>query len=223
MVISAKLLLKGPGKQENQSTTIFALQGTEPTTVQTESTQCSTLSSTKQLSCIPIIEEPRSPEPNTRDMSIPDIEELPLDSLDCDTRAEVSVEIVSIFPSGSAAGSFVTGVLCMNLDLNRVPEPDIYVLPATVDAVVNLEKRGMDHVNMKTVATVKNNTQAALENITQATIEDDVEVLPGSQAGVPDDFKHLPSQELILLPPQASLAPAPKLKNIQRLRTVHFV
>ena len=57
---------------------------------------------------------------------------------------------------------------------------------------------------------------STVENTLEVTIEEETEV-------VTEVFKHLPSQELILLPPHASLAPAPKLKNVQRLRTVHFV
>lgn len=33
----------------------------------------------------------------------------------------------------------------------------------------------------------------------------------------------LRSQELILLPPQASYTPTPQLKSVQRLRTIHYV
>lgn len=33
----------------------------------------------------------------------------------------------------------------------------------------------------------------------------------------------LPSQELILLPPQVSYTPTPQLKSVQRLRTIHYV
>jgi hypothetical protein len=32
-----------------------------------------------------------------------------------------------------------------------------------------------------------------------------------------------PSQELVLLPPEAASIPVPKLKNIGRLQTVHYV
>lgn len=159
-------------------------------------------------------------------MSIPDIEDL---ALDFDCGAGVSVHTGNHGPPRSEAGSLVTGELCMNnvdvkrtrlLDLNREPEPETYVLPATVS--VDVGKGGVDHVSMKTVPTMRHYKDTTLENIItlEAAVEDDVQVLPG---GVPDDFQHLPSQELILLPPQASLAPAPKLKSIQRLRTVHFV
>jgi hypothetical protein len=38
-----------------------------------------------------------------------------------------------------------------------------------------------------------------------------------------EDSNIIPSQELILLPPHACRLPAPELKNIHRLRTVHYV
>ncbi len=40
-----------------------------------------------------------------------------------------------------------------------------------------------------------------------------------SQVVIPD----APSQELVLLPPEAASIPVPKLKNVGRLRTVHYV
>ena len=38
-----------------------------------------------------------------------------------------------------------------------------------------------------------------------------------------EEFTCLPSQELVLLPPNAASFPAPQLKNVQRLRTIHYV
>jgi hypothetical protein len=37
------------------------------------------------------------------------------------------------------------------------------------------------------------------------------------------DVVVLPSQELMLLPPEAASKPMPKLKNIGRLQTIHYV
>lgn len=36
-------------------------------------------------------------------------------------------------------------------------------------------------------------------------------------------FVDEPSKEVVLLPPEAAFLPVPKLKNIERLRTVHYV
>jgi hypothetical protein len=46
--------------------------------------------------------------------------------------------------------------------------------------------------------------------------------LSSSKVLVPD-VTPPPSQELVLLPPKAASIPVPKLKNIGRLRTVHYV
>lgn len=36
-------------------------------------------------------------------------------------------------------------------------------------------------------------------------------------------FSDAPSREVVILPPEAASIPVPKLKNIERLRTVHYV
>jgi hypothetical protein len=36
-------------------------------------------------------------------------------------------------------------------------------------------------------------------------------------------FSDAPSREVVVLPPEAASIPVPKLKNIERLRTVHYV
>lgn len=38
-----------------------------------------------------------------------------------------------------------------------------------------------------------------------------------------EEASHAPSQELVLLPPEAASVPAPLLKSVQRLRTIHYV
>ena len=196
-------------------------------------------------SCIPIIEEPHSPEPYTESSirnssifgnDILDIEEVPF-HIDHDTRcvpAETQIEP----PSGF---SFIIGELRSLLDIKETSldkELDEFASPppSSIDQlqrqVVEYEEEPMELDINKTTGVFFKNTQVIIEeaivsnantvvmpveNASQeVTIEEDMEAAT-------DDFKHLPSQELILLPPHASLAPAPKLKNVQRLRTVHFV
>lgn len=50
----------------------------------------------------------------------------------------------------------------------------------------------------------------------EVCIEDDVEEIIPLVA-------HAPSQELVLLRPEVASFPAPQLKNVQRLRTIHYV
>lgn len=220
---SAKLLLKWPEKQEKQSR-MLALQGSTSLSAETEPTQYSTLTQGHCIpiigkSCIPIIEEPRSPEPNPD--SIPDIEELPF-NVEFDTIRRL-LEIDSGSPSSGF--SEVTGELCSFLDLKQTlldlncePKPDTVVLPPVDTEMLQPQVLEM---NMKKVPTAGNCTEVDLER-TVVTVEDGEEE-PASQ-GVTDEYtNHIPSQELILVPPQPYLAPAPKLKNVQRLRTVHFV
>jgi len=101
--------------------------------------------------------------------------------------------------------------------------------------VGELEEDEVMEPNMNKMATLENtavapdNAEVIIEEFMDSSINTVVGALEYTRINiemesvVTDDFKHLPSQELILLPPQSSLAPAPKLKNVQRLRTVHFV
>jgi hypothetical protein len=239
---SAKLLLKWPEKQDKQST-VIALPGPDPALQKEPTPQRTTIN---ENSCIPIIEEPRSPEPHTDnsipnssipDIEISDIEEVPF-HIDCNTRGD-SAEIQIEPPSGF---SFIIGELRSILDLKEtsldVSSDPEFVFPPS-NSIYQLQPEFMEYeeeeameldINESTEAFLGNTrviieeaidlhvdtVVMAVENTHEVTIEEEIEV-------VTDDFKHLPSQELILLPPQASLAPAPKLKNVQRLRTVHFV
>jgi hypothetical protein len=202
---SAKLQLKWSENQEKQSR-MLALQGssirTDPSP-QTEPTQGPCIPIIEEP-CIPIIEEPQSPEPNPD--SIPDIEELPFNIGNSSSRfSEIIGELCAI-----------VDVKKTLLDLNCEPAPDTFVLPLTDTEVL---KPQVLETNMHKVPTVGNGTEVALE---RTQVEGGLEE-PLSQ-GVADEFiNHIPSHELILLPPQAPLAPAPKLKNVQRLRTVHYV
>lgn len=240
---SAKLLLKWPEKQDEPST-VITLPGPDPA-AQEESTQHSTMT---EDPCIPIIEEPHSPEPSTDcsilDNSIPDIEEVPF-HINYNTRADPDETQMRPSSGFSLIIEELRSRLDIKeslLDLDNDLEPDglFESLPTGADRVnlpvVELEENEeVMELNVKEMATLENtavspdNAEVIIEELmdlstntvvvvlenTQVTIEEETEVT--------DDFRHLPSQELILLPPQSSLAPAPKLKNVQRLRTVHFV
>lgn len=243
---SAKLLLKWPAKPDKQSP-VFALPGPDPA-AGTEPTPHSTV--INEDPCLPIIDEPRSPEPYTKssisnsridDSDILDIEELPV-HIDFNPKGDLAETHIEP-PSGF---SFIIGELRSLLDIKEVsldvssdPESDEFAWPRTNSIhqwqpqVVEYEEEAAMELDIDdktgvfsevTPVIIEEDMALHLDtavmavdlSIHEVTIEEEIEV-------VTDEFKHLPSQELILLPPQASLAPAPKLKNVQRLRTVHFV
>lgn len=205
---SAKLLLKGPEQQEGRPT-INKLP-----TAQLLSIQHSTRS---EDPCVPIIEEPGSPERRTDcNISIPDIEDVPshlaYDSPSSGFSLIIEEQIYSVVDREESLHSF---------DLELEPAEILESLPV----VVEYEDVMGTTMNKMATAVAPDNAEVVIEefmdlslNASAITREDKTE-----EWVVTDDFKHLPSQELILLPPHSSLAPAPKLKNIQRLRTVHYV
>lgn len=219
---------------------MITLPGPDPA-AQVESIQHSTIT---EDPCIPIIEEPRSPEPSTDcsilDISIPDIEEVPF-HIDNNSSAETHMCRSSGFSLIIEELRSILDRTESSLKLNNDLEPDglLESLPTSIDQgnlpVVEFEENEeVIESNMNQMATLENiavapdNAEVIIEEFMNLSTSTADMALENTQVtieewAVTDDFRHLPSQELILLPPQSSLAPAPKLKNIQRLRTVHFV
>lgn len=148
-----------------------------------------------QGACIPIIEEPNSPE------YVHDIEDAPFTE-NC-TNVETScVKLSDVDPDLEPS-------LCPSDSLSMFDKPMVYVdlneTPTQDSEESRLEK------------TTDNAVQKS-----EVSIEDVVdEAIPQSPLG--EQVAHLPSQELVLVPPEVASFPAPPLKNVQRLRTIHYV
>lgn len=135
--------------------------------------------------CVPIIEEPNSPE------YIHDIEDIPF-PLNCADEEIEYVELtefnVEAEPSDCGGGGFVY------VELNE---------PAT--------QNGSEEFSME--IPIVQESEGCIEDVVE-------EVIPPV---VGEEVAHPPSQELVLLAPAAASFPAPPLKSVLRLRTIHYV
>jgi len=137
--------------------------------------------------CIPIIEEPNSPE------YVPDIEDIPFTVTFTDVDTDyVDLPDVNLEFQPSARGGNV-----MYVELNEA-------------STQNLREES----SMETPITgVGHESEGCIEDV----VEESIPQILG------EEVAHPPSQELVLLPPEAASFPAPPLKNVQRLRTIHYV
>jgi hypothetical protein len=160
--------------------------------------------------CVPIIEEPSSPETTIIDV-VHDIEDYPFHvQLDDFSEPVQTHDVMIRMPE------------CMGLlDLNVEPElptPDSNNLSAPTWSVMEEKidpELTVDQPSIGWKLEAVKSTDVIIEDLPDE---------PVSQIRVDGLVPALiPSQELILLPPQGHIPPAPQLKSIQRLRTVHYV
>lgn len=140
--------------------------------------------------CIPIIEEPNSPE------YVHDIEEFPGFTVNCTDADRDCVELLDVNNlelEPSACGGSVVYV-----ELNETSTQ--YVSEESSIMEIPIKGAGQD---------------------SEGCIEDAVEASNPQALG--EEVAHPPSLELVLLPPETASFPAPPLKNVQRLRTIHYV
>lgn len=148
--------------------------------------------------CQPIIEEPMTPE-SEADMSEFDIEDYPfsVEEIAHETMMDLFIqEIQGRQEVHHPDRSYKSNIS----ESETVQEMDVVELetPAHVPEVVKSEHMMVD---------CKEELKNELTNPTQAI----------------SLFIDEPSKEVVLLPPEAAFLPVPKLKNIERLRTVHYV
>ena len=149
-----------------------------------------------QGACIPIIEEPSSPE------HVADIEDAP-GSEDCTNGGIGDIELVEVDPDiepspGRSDSLTMLGNQLMYVEVNETPTP--------ASADVGGETRTEDAVQE-----------------TEVSIEDVVEEAMPQSAALSEEVARLPSKELVLMPPAAASFPAPLLRTVERLRTIHYV
>jgi hypothetical protein len=133
--------------------------------------------------CVPIIEEPNSPE------YIQDIEDISF------TEGTDSVELVEenidLEPSARGGGSML---------------------------YVELNQTSAQHMSQEfCMGSPSKGAQQEPEGCVEGVMEELMPQVPSEEVAFPY------SQELVLLPPEAASFPAPQLKNVQRLRTIHYV
>lgn len=133
--------------------------------------------------CVPIIEEPNSPE------YIQDIEDIPF--TEGTDSVEVVEENIDLEPSARGGGSML---------------------------YVELNQTSVQHVSQEfCMDSPSKGAQQEPDGCIEAVVEELTPQVPSEEVAFPN------SRELVLLPPQAASYPAPQLKNVQRLRTIHYV
>lgn len=161
--------------------------------------------------CEPIVEEPMTPE-SEADVSDYDIEDYPF-------AVEVEEELKMYIQDTNAGqvGQQVDIPNCCN-----VSNPSVTVTDSEPVQEVNMEDWGSLLLNSQTSQfdLIQDNTQNT--TITVVETEENLETSGVSQS-TEVLVQNAPSQELVLLPPEAASILVPKLKNIGRLRTVHYV
>lgn len=205
---SAKPLLTGP--EERGPSTMLALPSTEPDLQSNETPQFLPveLGAGSGGSCNPIIEEPSTPEEtHLVDDTLPDIEDGP---------GSFYIELGTKSPQVSDSISYLNkSRLTMDHKVGHV-DLNTHQLLGTGVAMLDMEASPSDNLN---VAKVMDSVKARQMDSNMGMTIENVAEEPTSQVAL-SEFQ---SQELILLPPQAAYIPVPQLKNIQRLRTVHYV
>ncbi|KAG0612102.1 hypothetical protein M758_6G001700 [Ceratodon purpureus] len=196
---SARPLLQGPGRASNTTIQVDPLMSRlsmQPPLERRQSTLMfgDQVRASSQGACIPIIEEPNSPE------YMHDIEDIALTE-NC-TNVETSCVLSDVDPDLEPS-------LCPRGSLSMFDKP-------------------MVHVDLNETST-QDNEEFIVENMTDDAVQEtemsieDVVDEAILQSALGDQIAHLPSQELVLVPPEVASFPAPPLKNVQRLRTIHYV
>lgn len=177
-------------------------------------------------SCIPIIEEPSTPEQSCAEMvtdhPLPDIEDVPfrehIENLSAETvslssKDEEGQLVVQITPKPILAvesDAFKAELLKLKADLDM----DNDDVPMLMDTSFSLSQTITQNETTRPPSVIElDDGDIVINELVESTI-----ILQSSE-----DSNIIPSQELILLPPHACRLPAPELKNIHRLRTVHYV
>ncbi len=226
---SAKPLLMGP--ETTSMSTALILPETMATTVQQQHDGSNYLTLLPPInaagegrvggSCIPIIEEPSTPEMVT-DHPLPDIEDVPfrehIENLSAETASLFSKDeegqlVVQITPKPILAvesDAFKAELLKLKADLDM----DNDDVPMLIDTSFSLSQTITQNETTKPPSVIElDDGDIMIDELVESTT-----ILQSSE-----DSNIIPSQELILLPPHACRLPAPELKNIHRLRTVHYV
>lgn len=177
-------------------------------------------------SCIPIIEEPSTPEQSCAEMvtdhPLPDIEDVPfrehIENLSAETVSLFSKDVegqlvVQITPKPILAvesDAFKAELLKLKADLDM----DNDDVPMLMDTSFSLSQTITQNETTRPPSVIElDDGDIMINELVESTT-----ILQSSE-----DSNIIPSQELILLPPHACCLPAPELKNIHRLRTVHYV
>jgi hypothetical protein len=180
--------------------------------------------------CEPFVEEPMTPESDV--VSNYDIEDCPFVVEMEDSRINSYVEdkphsgtfmlqsntSPSVSITTPSMSVMVTDMVLQdskNLPL-PIPEP---AAALTFQMVANNLKQ--DDVQMSMIASREIDVQMQLEQDLQNPSA--VLQLSAADQDLVPDVVVLPSQELMLLPPEAASKPRPKLKNIGHLQTIHYV
>lgn len=153
--------------------------------------------------CVPIIEEPSSPDTTIIDV-VHDIEDYPFHiQLDDFTESVQTHDVMIRMPEH-------IGLLDLNVE-PELPTPYSNNLPAPGWSVTEKidPELNVDQPSIGWKLEAMKSTDVIIEDLP----DESVSQIPAL----------IPSQELILLPPQGHISPAPQLKSIQRLRTVHYV
>lgn len=143
--------------------------------------------------CIPIIEEPNSPE------YVEDIEDHPFTMNRTHhvgtTYVELLPDVNPEFEPSACGGGGGGGVLYVDLN-----EPSTQNVSEESNMGIPIKGAGQE-------------SEGCIEDVVEESI---MRVLD-------EEVSHPPSQDLVLLPPEAASFPAPLLKSVQRLRTIHYV
>ncbi|KAH9562566.1 hypothetical protein CY35_05G078200 [Sphagnum magellanicum] len=231
---SAKPLLMGP--ETTSMSTALILPETMATTVQQQHDGSNYLTLLPPInaagegrvggSCIPIIEEPSTPEQSCAEMvtdhPLPDIEDVlfreHIENLSAETASLFSKDeegqlVVQITPKPILAvesDAFKAELLKLKADLDM----DNDDVPMLIDTSLSLSQTITQNETTKPPSVIElDDGDIMIDELVESTT-----ILQSSE-----DSNIIPSQELILLPPHACRLPAPELKNIHRLRTVHYV
>ncbi len=196
--------------------------------------------------CEPIIEEPMTPPEESDDVSEYDIEDYPL-AIEVEDNDRINLYIEEESKTGGGASVQQQQQQEQEDDNNnttpachRLPSPSVsssasttgsgpntlqdlggnMSLPSSESATLTLQQIATDNLKpghlpgettiMTVVEMQVDSSETCLQNPPASS---------SSQVVIPD----APSQELVLLPPEAASIPVPKLKNVGRLRTVHYV
>lgn len=200
---SAKPLLTGPEKHSEQFLTL-ALTAADPPPL-SEETQ---IISSRQIDpslckeqCIPIIEEPTTPET----AAVHDIEDFPYPLEINDVQY-----LDPVFPT-------LANQPTLEQDADSTSESPVTDQQLLLPQVVELEEALKCDMHLEVATDITDvsprDTEITVQDVFDEILSTEVEVAGSC----------LRSQELILLPPQASYTPTPQLKRVQRLRTIHYV
>jgi hypothetical protein len=236
-VNSAKQALPTPEKEHDTCATLAWPQETSMASsmssregLQVMVQSSNNMAAGSQNCCEPFVEEPMTPESDV--VSNYDIEDCPFVVEMEDSRIDSYVEDkphsgTSMLQSNTSPSVSITtpsmAVMVADMVLQDsknlplpIPEP---AAALTFQMVANNLKQ--DDVQMSMIASREIDVQMQLEQDLQNPSAV-LQLSAADQVLVPDVVV-LSSQELMLLPPEAASKPMPKLKNIGRLQTIHYV